>query len=291
VTGKAVKEFLENLMNTEKDVFLMENNGQKNGYYSRSMKTKMGEIRDLNVPRDRNGTFQTAAFEPYSRSIGIDELILALYSKGISTRNSAEIMHTIFQNRYSSSTISTITEATLEEVRRFQDRPLEKRYIAVFLDGLFFFLRRDTVEKEPVIFAMRTLKGEYEILGFYLSAKEIHNTYSTIIQDLYNRGIMEPLLFIADGVPKLDEEIRKIFPRAQFQLCTIHASRNLESDVRESDKNEIDRDLKAVFLSETKDSAISRFNHFKDKWSSKYPRPGYNMEKKLGYLFTYFQYN
>ena len=89
VAGKAVKEFLENLMNTERDVFLMENNGQKNGYYSRSMKTKMGEIRDLNVPGDRNGSFQTAVFEPYSRSIGIDELILALYSKGISTRNSA----------------------------------------------------------------------------------------------------------------------------------------------------------------------------------------------------------
>ena len=291
VARKAVKEFLENLMNTERDVFLMENNGQKNGYYSRSMKTKMGEINNLNVPRDRNGSFQTAVFEPYSRSIGIDELILALYSKGISTRNSAEIMHTIFQNRYSKSTISTITETTLEEVKRFQDRPLEKRYIAVFLDGLFFFLRRDTVEKEPVIFAMGIKEtGEYEILGFYLSAKETHNTYSTIIQDLYNRGIMEPLLFIADGVPKLDEEIRKIFPRAQFQLCTIHASRNFESDVRESDKNEIDRDLKAVFLSDTKESAIERFNRFKDKWSSKYPRPVYNLERKLGYLFTYFQY-
>ena len=73
-------------------------------------------------------------------------------------------------------------------------------------------------------------------------------------------------------------------------MCTIHASRNLEADVRESDKNEIDRDLKAIFLSDTKDSAINRFNHFKDKWSSKYPRPVYNMERKLGYLFTYFQY-
>ncbi len=291
VARKAVKEFLENLMNTERDVFLMENQGQKNGYYGRSMKTRMGEIRDLNVPRDRNGSFQTAVFEPYSRSIGIDELILALYSKGISTRNSAEIMQTIFQNRYSKSTISTITEATLEEVKRFQDRSLDKRYIAIFLDGLFFFLRRDTVEKEPVIFAMGIKEtGEYEILGFYLSAKETHNTYFTVIQDLYNRGIREPLLFIADGIPKLDEEIRKIFPRADFQLCTIHASRNLESDVRESDKNEIDRDLKAMFTSDTKDSAINKFNQFKDKWSSKYPKPVYNLEKKLGYLFTYFQY-
>ena len=132
--------------------------------------------------------------------------------------------------------------------------------------------------------------GEYEILGFYLSAKETHNTYFTVIQDLYNRGIRKPLLFIGDGIPKLDEGIRKIFPKAGFQLCTIHASRNLESDFRESDRNEIDRDLKGIFLSDTKDSAISRFNHFRDKWSSKYQKPVYNMEKKLGYLFTYFQY-
>ena len=75
----------------------------------------------------------------------------------------------------------------------------------------------------------------------------------------------EPLLFIADDIPKLDEEIRKIFPTADFQLCTIHLNRNPESDVRESDKNEIDRDLKAIFLSDTKDSAIERFNRFKDK--------------------------
>ena len=220
VARKAVKEFLENLMNTERDVFLSENEGQKNGYYSRSMKTRIGEIKDLNVPRDREGSFQTAVFEPYSRSIGIDELILALYSKGVSTRNSAEIMQTIFQNRYSRSTISAITEATLEEVKRFQERSLDRRYIAIFPDGLFFFLRRDRVEKEPVIFAMGIKEtGEYEILGFYLSAKETHNTYFTVIQDLYNRGIREPLLFIADGIPKLDEEIRRYFQELIFSYA------------------------------------------------------------------------
>ena len=102
-------------------------------------------------------------------------------------------MHTIFQNRYSSSTISTITETTMQEVKMFQERSLDKRYIAIFLDELFFFLRRDTVEKEPVIFAMGIKEtGEYEILGFYLSSKETHNTYSTIIQDLHNRGIVDP---------------------------------------------------------------------------------------------------
>ena len=78
-----------------------------------------------------------------------------------------------------------------------------------------------------------------------------------MINDLYNRGVSEPLLFIADGIPKLDEEIRKVFPRTDFQLCTIHASRNFESEVRESDKITIDRELKRVFTADTKEDALA----------------------------------
>lgn len=147
------------------------------------------------------------------------------------------------------------------------------------------------MENEPVIFAMGIREtGEYGIPGFYLFAKETHSTYFSVIQNLYNRRIRGPILFIADGIPKLDGEIRKIFPGSDCKLCTIYASRNLESDVRESDKNEIDHDLKDIFTSGTKDSAIESFTHFKSKWSSKHPRSVYNLEKKLGYLFTYFQY-
>ena len=111
-------------------------------------------------------------------------MTLSPYSKGISTAKTAEIMKTIFQNRYSKSTLSAITEATLEEVKRFQERSLDRRYIAIFFDGLFFFLRRDTVEKEPVIFAMEIKKtGEYKILGVYLFAKETHSTYFSVIHE------------------------------------------------------------------------------------------------------------
>jgi len=98
------------------------------------------EIEDLNVPRDREGRFRTALFDPYARSIGIDELIISLYSKGISNRKMSEILESIFQNRYSRSPISRITEITIEEVKRFQNRPLDGRYIAIFLDALFFYL-------------------------------------------------------------------------------------------------------------------------------------------------------
>jgi transposase-like protein len=121
VARSAVKEYLESLMNTERDVFIEEHGGLRNGFYERKVKTKFGEIEDLSVLRDREGRFRSAALEPYSRSIG------------------------------------------LEELKRFQSRPLESRYIAIFLDALFFFLRKDTVEKEPILFAMGIREsGEYE---------------------------------------------------------------------------------------------------------------------------------
>jgi len=138
----------------------------------------------MNVPGDREGKFRTGIFNPYARSIGIDELIISLYSKGISTRKMSEILESIFQNRYSRSSISRITEITIEEVKRFQNRPLDRRYIAIFLDALFFYLRRDTVEKEPIIFAMGIKEsGEYEII-FYISSKESHLSYNEAIKYL-----------------------------------------------------------------------------------------------------------
>ena len=291
VARSAVKEYLERLMNTERYVFIEEHGGLRNGFYERKVKTKFREIEDLSVPRDREGRFRSAALEPYSRSIGLEELIISLYSKGVSTRKASEILEEIFQNRNSRSSISRITDATMEEVKRFQSRALESRYIAIFLDALSFFLRRDTVEKEPILFAMGIREsGEYEILGFYLASKESHLSYTAVINDLYNRGMSEPLLFIADGIPKLDEEIRKVFPRADFQLCTIHASRNFESEVRESDKITIDRELKRVFTADTEEDEPARLSMFKVQWNKKYPRQIYNLEKKVNYLFTYFSY-
>ena len=114
-------------------------------------------------------------------------------------------------------------------------------------------------KKEPILFAMGIREsGEYEILGFYLASKESHLSYVAVIKDLYDRGVREPLLLIADGLPKLDEEVRRVFPRADFQLCTVHASRNFKSEVREMDKQLIDRQLKKVFVSENSDDALER---------------------------------
>jgi Transposase and inactivated derivatives len=159
------------------------------------------------------------------------------------------------------------------------------------MEARFFSLRRDTVQKECVIFAMGIRdNGQYEILGFYMNPVENHIAYRNVLIDIHNRGMEEPLLFIADGLPGIEDEIKQLYPRADFQLCTIHASRNFESNVRVQDRNEIDSDLKGIFLSRTREEALNLFREFRNKWSQKYPRPVYNMEKNLNALLKYYDY-
>ena len=117
--------------------------------------------------------------------------------------------------------------------------------------------------------------------SFYINSVEKHITYRNVLIDLHERGVEEPLLFAEDGLPGIEEEIKQICPRSDFQLCTIHASRNFLSHVRTSDRNDIDSDLKDIFLSKSKNEAIKRFDDFKNKWSSKYPKAVYSMENNL----------
>ena len=287
----AIKERIEKLMEIELNAYLEDNPGVKNGKYKRDLKTKYGEIKQLNIPRDRDSNFHTQVIEPYNRSIGMEDLIVSMYSNGISTRRIAGILEDILGNKYSKSTVSRITDLTMEEVYKFINRPLDKRYIAVFLDGLFFYLRRGNVDKEPVIFALGIKEtGEYELLGFYLTVKESHNTYKDVLEDLYNRGLKEPLLIVADGIKNLDEEVMEIYPRSEFQLCTIHYARGLKSNVREKDIDEITIDANKMFKCDNKEEAIIKFNDFKNKWESKYPKVIYNTEKNLGKLLRFYNY-
>ncbi|KPV45916.1 hypothetical protein SE19_07805 [Acidiplasma aeolicum] len=185
---QTVKEKIEALMKIEQDQYLEENTGIKNGYYKRNLKTKYGEIKDLSVPRNRDIKFHSAIIES-NKSVSLDELITSMYSNGISTRRISNILRDIFNNKYSPSSVSRITDLALEEVNKFVNRKLDNRYMAVMLDGLFFYLRRETVDKEPVIFALGIKEsGEYEILGFYLTIKESHNNYKDVLEDIYIKG-------------------------------------------------------------------------------------------------------
>ena len=150
------------------------------------------------------------------------------------------------------------------EIEKWKNRKLNKRYIAIYLDALFINIRRDTVEKEAVIFALGVDEnGYYEILGFYINPKETHYQYRDILEDLYNRGAEEVLLYIADGLKGIEEEVKLAYPKADFQLCTIHIGRYIRSKVRANDRDAIEKGLNHIFFSDNKETAIKRMDDFK----------------------------
>lgn len=264
----------------------------KNGYYQRSLDTRYGKIENLTIPRDRQGEFQTQCFEPYQRRDGwLEEAIIRMYQSGMSTREIGQFIERILGSSYSATTISNITDVALEDIQKWHQRPLKKRYSVLYLDGMYIKLRRDTVGSEVIYFVLGvTEEGYREILGFYVGGQESSLGWHDMLLDLYNRGVREVLLGVFDGLPGLEEAFKSVFPKADVQRCVIHKVRNTLNRVRKKDQYEIVEDLKAVYKSFNKQAAFTQFEVFKDKWESKYPKEVQSWEKDLPVLLTFLDY-
>ncbi|TVX99007.1 IS256 family transposase, partial [Paenibacillus cremeus] len=248
-----LKEKLEMLMREEIKNFLQveqesERHNSRNGYYERTWETRHGKIDDLQVPRDRNGHFQTQLFEPYQRRDGwLEETVIHMYKGGMSTRDIAKFIETMFGTHYSPTTVSNITNTVLEDIVQWQSRPLEKRYSVLYLDGLYIKLRRNTVDSEVIYLVMGiNEQGHREILGFYIGGQESSNGWREILQDLYRRGLHEVLLGVFDGLPGLEDAFRDVYPKADVQHCVVHKVRSTMPKIRVQDKTEFLDDLKTI---------------------------------------------
>ncbi|MGG3737921.1 IS256 family transposase [Aeribacillus pallidus] len=291
-----VKEKLELIMKEEIKNFLeveqKEIHNSRNGYYTRSLDTKYGKIDQLHVPRDRNGDFQTQLFKPYQRRDGwLEEAIIKMYQSGMSTREIGKFIERILGSSYSPTTISNITDATIEDIRKWQQRPLNKRYSVLYLDGLYIKVRRDTYEKEVIYIVLGVNEDGYrEILGFYVGGQESALGWQEILQDLYQRGVKEVLLGVFDGLNGLEEAFKSDYPKADVQRCVVHKVRNTLNKVRKKDQIEVAEDLKLIYRATTKEAAIQAFHEFEKKWSKKYAREVQSWEKDLDVLLTFMKY-
>lgn len=173
----------------------------KNGSYGRQLDTKYGRIEDLQVPRDRENAFQTEVFQPYQRyERWLGETIITMYQKGMSTREIGNFLERILGHAYAPGTISNITDVLMEDIRAWQERPLQKRYAVLYLDGTYLKLRRDDVANEVVYVVIGVTEDGYrEILGFYVGGQESSLGWEEVLSDIYRRGCEEVLLGIFDG--------------------------------------------------------------------------------------------
>ena len=283
-----MKEELRNVLDVEKP----EKRNSRNGYYERTLETRYGKIDDLKVPRDRQGEFQTQLFEPYQRREGwLEETVIHMYKGGMSTRDIANFIESMFGSQYSPTTVSNITSTVLKDVQAWQERPLEKRYSVIYLDGFYLKLKRNTVSSEVVYLAMGiNEEGKRQILGFYIGGKESANGWRDVLKDLYRRGAREVLLGVFDGLPGLEEAFREAYPKADVQHCVVHKVRNTFPKIRVQDKTEFLDDLKTIYNALDHDLALAAFDTVKDKWQKKYPKEIKSWEEQLPTLLTFYKY-
>jgi putative transposase len=267
-------------------------NNSRNGYYPRTLDTVYGRVEDLDVPRDRNGEFQTELFEPYKRRmVAVDELVIQLYRHGVGVRQVGKIMKSLLGDSYSQGTISNVTDTVLQDIREWQNRPLKKRYCALYLDALFVKVRRDTVGKEAVYIVLGiTPEGHREVLGFYVGGRESSNGWSEILNNLRERGVEEVLLGVFDGLSGLEDAFLRYFPKAEVQRCVVHKVRNTLNNARKKHQTELAQDLKTIYRANSFEEAQAALLELKDKWKKTYKRELESWENDLPVLLTFFKY-
>ncbi len=291
-----VKEKLELLMREEIANFLTveqpDTSNTRNGYYTRTLDTKFGKIDDLKVPRDRQGEFQTQVFEPYQRRDGwLEEAVIRMYKGGMSTREVGDFIESIIGTHYSPSTVSNITSTILQDVHTWQERSLHHRYSVLYIDGIHFNLRRDSVANEVLYVAMAIdEEGRRQVMGFVVGGNESDHGWQAFLKNLYDRGATDILLGVFDGLVGLEEAFHSVYPKADIQRCIVHKIRNLFPKIRVKDKLAFMSDLKLVYTAPIYEQALRQCAAFELKWAKVYPREVASWKTDLPVLLTFYKY-
>jgi len=269
------------------------NNGNnRNGYSTKLLKGEHGEI-ELQTPRDRDGTFTPQLIKKrQTRITGMDEQILTLYAKGMSTRDITATFQEMYGAEISAGLVSQVTNSVLEQVVEWQSRPLDAVYPIVYLDCIVLKIRQDkrVINKSIYLALGVNLEGHKELLGMWISENEGSKFWLSVLTDLQNRGMKHMLIACVDGLKGFPEAITATFTDAQIQLCIVHMVRNSLKFVPWKDYKEVTRDLKAIYQSATEDEAKLELDNFSDKWDEKYPQISRSWRANWENLNTIFSY-
>ncbi len=264
----------------------------RNGYSKKTIKTRFGET-EISVPRDRNGEFEPRIVRKYeTTSNQLEEQIIAMYAKGMSTRDIEEHMRDIYGIDISPTMVSKITDKILPMISEWQSRPLERIYPVVFLDAIHFKVRKDgrIVNKAAYSVLGINMAGQKEVLGIWVGEHESASFWLSVCNDLKNRGVQDILIACKDGLSGFSEAINTVFPKTEIQLCVIHQIRNSLKYVPYKEQKEFMADLKKVYQPLTIEEAELAFTAFKEKWGKRHPIIIRSWENNWLELTAYFKY-
>ena len=300
---EALKDLLgdtmEQMLKAELDEHLDYEYGEKplslntrNGSSKKTVKSSYGNI-DLNIPRDREGSFEPQALKKYQKDISnIENQIISMYAKGMTTRDISTHIKEIYGFGISESMVSKITNKILPTIEEWQNRPLEKVYPFVFLDAIHYHVRENNiVVKKAVYIALGyNTEGYKEILGMWVGENESSKYWLLVLNQLKERGLEDILIVSTDNLSGFSQAIESVYPKTEIQKCVIHQIRNSTKFVSYRDIKELMKDLKTVYKASTEELALSNLDIFEEKWGKKYPMCVNSRRNNWAELATYFKY-
>lgn len=293
---------IQRLLDAEMDEFLGYNKSshqdkstenRRNGYTSKAkkVKTDYGEI-TICPPRDREGKFEPKIIKKRQRVLeGFDDIAIAMYAKGMSLKDISEMIKQIYKVDLSIETISNLTSAVSEEVEKWQNRPLEDFYPFIYVDCLYAPVKKDLISEKTAIYVMLGINkyGKKEVLGIWINQTESATFWTSVFEEIKDRGVKEILFVSMDGLTGLPEAIEKVFPQATTQRCIVHIVRNIYSILDKKKAKEIINDFKKIYTASNIDNAKLEYENFIEKYNSN-AKLIKKVSSLIEYVFSIFEY-
>ena len=264
----------------------------RNGYSKKTLKGDHGEI-EIATPRDRDASFEPQIVRKgQTRITGMDDQILSLYAKGMSTRDIVAAFKDMYGADVSAGLVSKVTNAVIEQVVEWQNRPLEAVYPIVYLDCIVVKIRQDkrVINKSVYLALGINLDGQKELLGLWISETEGAKFWLNVLTELQNRGVEQILIACVDGLSGFPDAIQTVYPHAKVQLCIVHMVRNALKYVPWKDYKAVSAALKRIYQSATEQEASLELERFAEEWDPKYPQISKSWRTHWGNLITIFGY-
>ena len=291
---ETIAEFMENGLDAELDDELgysrydyrnKNTENSRNGHSSKTLRTSFGDV-EVSVPRDRKGEFEPQLLKKNQTSISqdIEEKILSMYAKGMTTSDIEEHIRDIYGIDVSDTTVSRITDKILPVAKEWQQRPLEAVYAVVFMDAIHYHVRSEgRIIKKAVYIAIGIdLDGKKDVLGMWVGENESAKFWATVLNGLKNRGVEDIFIACTDNLTGFSSAIEAVFPKTEIQNCIIHQLRNSSKYVL--------ADLKAVYAAVDEESALTALDIFAENWDKKYPKISQSWRDNWANLSTYFKF-
>lgn len=293
VTERALKGELATHLGYEKHDIVGNNSGNsRNGCSPKTIKGEFGET-EIHVPRDRNGTFEPIFIKKnQTRFTGFDDKIIAMYARGLSTRDIQAQLQEIYGTEVSATLISNVTDEIISEVKTWQSRALDAIYPIVYFDCIFVKIKQNNqIMNKAIYLALGVnLEGQKELLGMWVAQTEGAKFWSSVLSELKNRGLKDILIACVDGLTGFPEAIEFVFPKTQVQLCIVHMLRNSFKYVCYKDRKEVAANLKEIYTAINADEAAEALEQFAGKWDGKYPSISRSWKNHWANIIPFFGY-